>query len=130
MKALSILLLCLTCAAQMSCIVASGTDPTGAKWGIGMVGTDAGELVADTGGLHIKDLNQSKGLQIAGDTIKKMFDSYLLAEGLKFLAGEYYNLEGAKVGSAQTIELEKLRNAASEAEFAHQLKMMEAAPVL
>lgn len=123
-------ILCAALAAVTSCMVASGTDPsTGAKWAIGMAGTDADDLNVTPAGLHGKKINQSKGLKIVSDTIKKMWDAYLLAKGLEFLAGQYYTLEGAKVNQTTTLELEKLRNAKSIADAEAQLKLLQAVPI-
>jgi hypothetical protein len=95
------------------CIVAGGKDPSGATWAIGMAGTDADELDVTTAGLHGKKINQSKGMKIVADTVKKMWDAYLLLKGVEFITGQYYTLEGAKVNQTTTLELEKLRNASN-----------------
>lgn len=114
-------LMFLTGLALASCIVATGTAPDGSKYAMGSVGTDAETLDVLSSGFHAKGFNQSRGLKIVATAVERMWKAYLMEQGLEFLAGQYYSLQGAKVASAKAIEIEKLHNAASAAEAQAQL---------
>jgi hypothetical protein len=91
------------------------------------IGLDANKITLP-GGAIFEGLNMSKAL---GDTLKQvkgMWMSYLLTNGLKYMAGKYYSLEGQKLGSSTTIKLEELRNAKSLAEGEQALKALQLAP--
>lgn len=114
--------------ALTACVLYSGTDPNGAKSVLASVGTDAATIDALPSGLHAVGFNQSKGLQIVGDTVAKMWNAYLIKEGLIFSLGKYYTQQGKVVDSATTIKLEELRNAKSAADAAAHLKELELLP--
>lgn len=106
-----------------SCVVAYGPD-----WGGGAVGTDAAEIAWNRDGFSAKGLNQSKGLQTVADTIKDMWQNYLLLKGFEFLTGRYYTHEGKIVDSATTVKLEELRNARTLAEGEQALEALKLMP--
>ena len=103
-----------------SCVVAGGEGWYGAS-----VGTDATRMKWNRDGFEAEGMNQSKGLQLVADTVKEMWQNYLLAEGLKYLAGKYYDHQGALVDADTTLKLEELRNAASAAEAEHALEVLK-----
>lgn len=103
-----------------SCIVAGGDGWYGAS-----VGTDAKRIKWNRDGFEAEEMNQSKGLQTVADTVKQMWQSYLMLKGFEFLTGKYYTHEGKLVDSATTIKLEELRNAASVAEAENALKVLK-----
>jgi hypothetical protein len=102
----------------------------GVGWSTTSFGTDASRYTATAEKLEIIDMVQSKSLQIVADTIKEMWQNYLIAEGLKFALGEYYGHEGKLVDASTKIKLEELRNAASVAEAEAALKVLQATPAL
>ena len=93
-----------------ACMTASGT---GQSWKVASVGTDITGLSVTAAGIQAASINQSVAFGKVADTIKGMWTNYLMAEGLKFIAGKYYGHEGKIVDQSTTLELEKLRNAKS-----------------
>lgn len=113
MKFLTRLLYFLLCAVFLSgcltsCTTASG-NATAGTWTVKSLGGDVGEI--SPGGM--KGMNNSAALTKAADTVKGMFSNYLLAEGLKYLGGKYYDNKSAELGASQSVKLEELRNAKS-----------------
>lgn len=51
--------------------------------------------------------------------------NYLLAEGLKWAVGQYYDHQGVILGGEKAVELEKLRNARSTADAAASLERLK-----
>lgn len=101
-----------------ACTVASGNG-----WKYSSVGGDA-EGISAAG---IARVNNSTAFGKGADTVKGMFTNYLLAEGIKYLGGKYYDAKGAEVSSAETVKLEELRNAKSAADAEAALKAAEQA---
>lgn len=96
---------------------------------LAMAGLDAKRIeIPDE--LLMEGVNHSKAFIKAADTVKEMFDSWLIYKGLVYSLGKYYGHEGKVVDSATTIELEKLRNAKSVADAEAQLKILQAMPAL
>ncbi len=103
-----------------ACVAAKGTG-----WYLGAVGTDAEDLSVSAAGFHVKQMNNSKALGATLEAAQKMWRNYLLAEGLKFVAGRYFDHQGRIVDADKTIKLEELHNAQSEAEAAAKLKELQ-----
>lgn len=97
----------------VSCMTAKGT---GTEWTITAVGTDITGLDIKPTGMTATKIDNSAALKAVLAQVSKMWTNYLMAEGLKFLAGKYYDHAGLEVSSAQTVQLEELRNAKSLAE--------------
>lgn len=76
-------------------------------------------------GFSFASNNNSAAFVKLMDTIEKMWQNYLVAEGLKFALGKYYTHEGKVVDAATTVKLEELRNAASVAEAEHALEALK-----
>jgi len=103
-----------------ACVAAKGTG-----WYFGAVGTDAEDLNVSAAAFRVKQMNNSKALGVALEAVQKMWRNYLLSEGLKFIAGRYFDHQGRIVDANKTIKLEELHNAQSEAEAAAKLKELE-----
>ena len=103
-----------------ACVAAKGTG-----WYLGAVGTDAEDLNVSAAGFHVKRMDNSKALGVTLEAVQKMWRNYLLTEGLKFIAGRYFDHQGRIVDADKTIKLEELHNAQSEAEAAAKLKELE-----
>lgn len=103
-----------------ACVAAKGTG-----WYFGAIGTDADDLNVSAAGFHVKQINNSKALGVTLDAVQKMWRNYLITEGLKFIAGRYFDHQGRVVDADKTIKLEELHNAQSEAEAAAKLKELE-----
>lgn len=92
------------------------------------LGGDTKKFNADSFGFSFAANKNAAALANTLDEIQSMWANYLLAEGLKYIAGQYYDLQGAKVDADTSIQLEGLRNAKSlqEAEIKLQeLKIVE-----
>lgn len=111
--------------ALVSCMVNYGRTPDGSRYLTATTGVDADDFEVTPAGTHIKGLVESKGLQIVADTALKMWNAYLIKEGLIYSLGKYYSHEGKLVDSATTIKLEELRTAKSAQEAASHLKELE-----
>ncbi len=118
---LLILASCLS-AGLTSCTVASG-NATAGTWNVKSVGGDVGEITP--GGM--KRMNNSAALTKAADTVKGMFSNYLMAEGLKYLGGKYYDSKNAEISASQGVKLEKLKNAKSVTDAEAALKAAQEA---
>lgn len=103
-----------------ACVAAKGTG-----WYLGAVGTDAEDLNVSAAGFHVKRMNNSKALGTTLEAAQKMWRNYLIAEGLKFIAGRYFDHLGQEVAADKVIKLEELHNAQSEAEAVAKLQELE-----
>lgn len=104
-----------------SCTVANGN---GTAWSYKSVGGDFTGTLTPAG--INGTVNNSTAFGKATDTIKGMWTNYLMAEGLKYLSGKYYDAKGAEVSSAETVKLQELKNAKSVADAEASLKVLEA----
>lgn len=95
-----------------SCMTASGT---GSSWTITAVATDIDDLDITPAGMK-GTIKQSESFRAVLTEVRKMWQGYLIAEGLKYVAGKYYDNQAAEVSSTQTVKLEELRNAKSAAD--------------
>ncbi len=120
------LLLFLVCCVLLPSVFTSCATGKGDGWQFTSVATDYGALDVTREGFHAVKMNQTKGFKVAADLVQKSFSNYLMAAGLKYVAGKYYDAKGAEVDAAKTVDLEKLRNAKSEADAAAALKTLEA----
>lgn len=96
---------------------------------VATLGTDADEMEWEGGQgakFKVKKLNQSTAFGKTADTIKGMFANYLMAEGLKFVAGKYYDFKGSELSTAESVKLEELRNAKSVNDANAALKVLKA----
>ena len=100
-----------------ACVAAKGTG-----WYFGAVGTDADDLNVSAAGFHVKQMNNSKALGVTLEAVQKMWRNYLITEGLKFIAGRYFDHLGQEVAADKAIKLEELHTAQSEAEAAATVK--------
>lgn len=116
---------------SLSCLMVSCTivtHPTAGNYR--SLGGDVDGYTQDSNGFSFARNNNSTAFMKTTEVVGEMFRNYLLARGLEFVAGKYYGLEGTKVGSAETVKLEELRNAKSAADAAariEELKLMEVA---
>ncbi len=120
------LLLFLVCCVLLPSVLISCATGKGDGWQFTSVATDYGKLDVTREGFHAVKMNQTKGFKIGADLVQKSFSNYLTAWGIKFVAGKYYDAKGAELDAAKTVDLEKLRNAKSEADAAAALKTLEA----
>jgi len=117
-----ILIALLMCSLSVSC-VAFKDGPTY----LGIVGGDA-SLIEIPNKLTIKDLNTSIAFSSTVKAVKDMWSNYLISEGLKYVAGQYYNHEGQVLKASTSVKLEELKNAKSAADAAaklEELKLLE-----
>lgn len=75
-------------------------------------------------GFHSDSL---EGWKYTLDTVKKMYQAYLLEQAITEIAGYYYTHQGAKVASSQALGLQKLKNAKSVADAKAQLSVLKEA---
>jgi hypothetical protein len=115
-----ILLLCLALPTIPSCATGKGNG-----WQFTTVLTDYGTLDVTEAGFKASKMNQTKGGQILADFVQKSFSNYLMAWGLKYVTGKYYDAKGAEVDAAKTVDLEKLRNAKSVADAEAAQKVLD-----
>lgn len=80
------------------------------------LGGDTTLMKSDAGGFSFASNQNSAAFRDVLKQVRLSWQSYLVAEGLKFLSGRYYDHEGKVVDSATTVKLEELRNAQSLAE--------------
>lgn len=126
MKAiLHFLTLSMVCVVLPSVFTSCATGK-GSGWQFTTVLTDYGTLDVTEAGFKATKMNQTKGGQILADFVQKSFSNYLMAWGLKYVTGKYYDAKGAEVDAAKTVDLEKLRNAKSEADAAAALQTLNA----
>ena len=104
-----------------SCVAASGTG-----WSLTALGTDAQGLNVSAAGFQVMQIDNSEALGTTLEAAQKMWRNYLIAEGLKFIAGHYFDHLGQEVAAEKTIKLEELHQAQSEAEAAAKLQELEA----
>ena len=104
-----------------SCVAASGTG-----WSLTALGTDAQGLTVSAAGFQVTQLDNSEALGTTLEAAQKMWRNYLIAEGLKFIAGHYFDQLGQEVASDKAIKLEELHHAQSEAEAAAKLQELQA----
>ena len=106
-KILAILLL-LPCAT--SCFTATGNTE---GWAITALGTDLTGLDIAQVGMKADRIDNSTSLKMVTAEVRRMWTNYLIFAGIKYIADQYYSLEGAKVDSATSIKLDELKNANS-----------------
>ncbi len=111
--------------ALSSCANYSSVSPDGTRFRGTYVGTDITGLNHTTRGITMTSMNNSNFGNKVLDTVNKMWSSYMLKEGLTFIAGRYYNYLGKQVDASTTTQLERLRNARSAQESADALKALE-----
>ena len=110
------------CAVLPSCMTASGS---GAQWSITAVGTDLDGLSIDGGGMKAEAVKQSASLKAVLTAVQKSWANYLIAAGLKYVAGKYYDQQGAVTSAETTVKLENLRNAKGKDEAAAALERLK-----
>jgi len=90
-----------------SCTIAK--HPTAGFYG--SVGGDTNDLNMDATGISMSSNNNSSAFKDTLKQIKTMWSNYLIAKGLEYVSGLYYNHQGKVVDAATTTQLETLRNA-------------------
>jgi hypothetical protein len=111
---LTVGLLCSVLASSLSsCVVAHGS---GTSWTYAGLGADADGLAINAGGMTVKKLNTSPAFIEVTKLVSKMWNAYLVQQGLQYIGGKYYDHQNAVVSSNQTVKLEELRNAKSIAD--------------
>lgn len=89
------------------------------------LGGDTTKMKADSAGYSFDSNSNSAAFRDVIKQIRLSWQSYLVAEGLKFLSGKYYDHEGKIVDSATTVKLEELRNAQTLAEGEQALQALK-----
>lgn len=77
------------------------------------IGGDMNGLTADSEGFSFASNTNSPAFIATLKQIRVMWQSYLIAEGLKFVTDHYYDNQNIQISSEKEIMLEKLRNAKS-----------------
>lgn len=80
------------------------------------LGGDTSGMKSDASGYSFNSNSNSAAFKDVIKQVRLSWQSYLVAEGLKFLSGRYYDHEGKIVDAGTTVKLEELRNARSLAE--------------
>jgi len=124
MKKPSILLVLLPMLFQVACGHYSGNATTG-KFSGTFLGTNLQEVNHTAAGFAAAGMNQTEGLKIAADTVNKMWSNYLIAKGLEYVSGKYYDHKNNLVSTDKTIQLEKLKNAKSVADAEAAQKVLD-----
>lgn len=106
-------LLALLACVMISSLTTACTTASGNGWKYTSVGADTTGLDVSSAGIRAATISQSPAFGKAADVIKGMWTNYLMAEGLKFVSGQYYSHQGKLADQATTVQLEKLRNAKS-----------------
>jgi len=88
----------------------------GPGWSYSSLGADVSGLNVSADGIRADELRQSVALGKVTDTVRGMWTNYLMAEGVRFLAGKYYGLKGDELNAQTSVQLENLRNAKSAAD--------------
>lgn len=92
------------------------------------LGGDTTQMKSDASGYSFGSNSNSAAFRDVLKQIRVSWQSYLVAEGLKFLSGQYYTHEGKLVDAGTTVKLEELRNARSLEESKLALETLKAAP--
>lgn len=108
---------CVVLALLCSCTIVK--HPTAGYYG--SVGGDTSRLNADASGFSFDSNSNSAAFRDVIKQVRLSWQSYLVAEGLKFISGRYYDHEGKVVENATTIKLEEIR--AEEAKAAAQTSL-------
>lgn len=114
----------------ISCAEFKGNSKTG-DWRARTLLTNVKDLDLSDKGVKASDINQSEAFLGMLDKLEKAFAKYMIYQGLTYSLGQYFNHEGAKLSSAQTIRLNEIRSAETikEAELnLKELEMMMEAP--
>jgi hypothetical protein len=106
-----------------SCLVYRG----GQKPYLGAAGMDAEKIILP-GGAEFHGVNTSTSFSAVLKQVRNMWQSYLVAEGLKFVSGLYYNHQGQLVNQGTALKLEELRNAQSVKLAELRLQELQLAP--
>ena len=88
----------------------------GPGWSYSSLGADVSGLNVSAKGIRAEELRQSVAMGKVTDTMRGMWTNYLMAEGVKFLAGKYYDMKGGEMNAQTSVQLENLRNAKSAAD--------------
>lgn len=109
---LPVVLLCSVLASSLtSCVIA-----TGQGWAYGTIGGDAEGLDINAQGMKVAKLETSKSLTEVAKLVSKMWNAYLVQQGLQWIGGKYYDHQNNLVAANQAVKLEELRNAKSIAD--------------
>lgn len=92
------------------------------------LGGDMSGLNADSQGFNFTSNTNSPAFVAILKQIRVMWQSYLIAEGLRFITDHYYDNQGLQIGSEREIMLEELRNAKSLEEGRQALEALRLQP--
>lgn len=95
-------------------LLCSCTQMEGTGWKYTSLGGNMAGSITPAG--FSGSVNNSDAFRDVIKQVRLSWQSYLVAEGLKFLSGRYYDHEGKIVDAGTTVKLEELRNARSLAE--------------
>lgn len=98
---------------------------SGAGWKITSVGTNVEGLDISPERMRVATQNQSEAFKDATATVRAMWNAYISLQGIKFITGKYYDYKGDELASSTSVELEKLKNAASVNEANAQVKLLK-----
>lgn len=92
------------------------------------LGGDTQAFKSNAEGFDFASNNNSTAFRDVIKQIRISWQSYLVAEGLKFISGKYYDHQGQIVSADTSVKLEELRNARSLAEGEQALEALKLAP--
>lgn len=84
---------------------------------------------SNAGGFEFANNTNSASFNTVVKQIRVMWQSYLIAEGIKYIADHYYDNQNIQLSSETEIKLEELRNAQSLAEGEQALEALKLTPV-
>lgn len=96
--------------ALVSCIQMKGN---GSQWSMNALGSDISDLDITASGAKSSKIDNSSAFKIVVTEGRKAWSHYLIAEGIKYIAGKYFDLQGTELSEATTVKLEELKNANS-----------------
>lgn len=95
---------------SVSCMQIKGN---GTEWSTTAIGSDISGLEISGAGAKVASINNSAAFKTVVTEGRKAWTHYLIYAGIKYIAGEYFTLEGSKVSDSTAIKLEELKNANS-----------------
>ncbi len=75
--------------------------------------TKAGSITVGAVRITNWEENNAESFQAVLTIVQKMWRNYMIAAGIKYIGGKYFDYRDNKLDSGRTVELEKLRNAKS-----------------
>lgn len=93
------------------------------------LGGDMQGFSSNASGFGFSNNTNSSAFNATIKQIRVMWQSYLIAEGIKYITDHYYDHEGVQISADKEIKLEELRNAKSLAEGEQALEALKLTPV-